>query len=84
MTRSAVITFAALLLAGCATSSGKTPPVCDGRHLRPANPYGSVLNPIAPASPAAGSPEKAAPKAPKSSQPSTGGLGGVAPGGCGS
>ena len=35
----------AALLAGCATASTKSAalPVCDGKHRRPANPYGSVL-----------------------------------------
>jgi len=31
-------------LAGCASSGGRLP-VCDGKHLRPGNPYGSVLAP---------------------------------------
>jgi hypothetical protein len=30
-------------LAGCATSKTPKLAVCDGRHKRPANPYGSVL-----------------------------------------
>lgn len=38
---------AALALAGCSsTGSGKLA-VCDGKHLRPANPYGTVLAPAA-------------------------------------
>ena len=37
----------ALALAGCATHSEPKPAVCDGKHRRPANPYGTVL-PIAP------------------------------------
>ena len=37
--------MAMFALAGCAsTGSGKLA-VCDGKHLRPANPYGSVLAP---------------------------------------
>jgi len=32
-----------LALAGCAHSRDGKPAVCDGRHRRPANPYGSVL-----------------------------------------
>ena len=30
-------------LAGCAHNSDGKPTICDGRHRRPANPYGSVL-----------------------------------------
>ena len=37
----------ALALAGCATHAEPKPAVCDGKHRRPANPYGSVL-PTAP------------------------------------
>ena len=36
---------AALVLAGCASTGGDKLAVCDGKHLRPANPYGSVLSP---------------------------------------
>lgn len=32
-----------LALAGCATHSEPKPAVCDGKHRRPANAYGSVL-----------------------------------------
>jgi type IV secretion system protein VirB7 len=39
-----------LCLAGCATQNDAKPAVCDGKHRRPANPYGSVL-PSAPAAP---------------------------------
>ncbi len=46
-----------LFLAGCATGSGDTPPVCDGRNRRPANPYGSILvsspTPVSPPAPSA-------------------------------
>jgi type IV secretion system protein VirB7 len=41
------------LLSACATPAAKPLPVCDGRHLRPANPYGSVLQPATPAAPVA-------------------------------
>ncbi len=41
-----------LALAGCATHSEPKPAVCDGKHRRPANPYGTVL-PTAPAPTAA-------------------------------
>jgi hypothetical protein len=30
-------------LAGCAHNPDGKPAICDGRHRRPANPYGSVL-----------------------------------------
>lgn len=44
LTRLAVVAWAVVALAGCAHKNpdGK-PAVCDGRHRRPANPYGSVL-----------------------------------------
>jgi len=35
----------AATLAGCAHGAVDKPPLCDGHHLRPANPYGSVLAP---------------------------------------
>jgi hypothetical protein len=46
--RMRVLTLLAICaLGGCAsTGSGKLA-VCDGKHLRPANPYGSVLAPAA-------------------------------------
>lgn len=36
---------AALALAACSATGGKKLAICDGRHLRPANPYGTVLAP---------------------------------------
>ena len=39
------------LLGGCATLTAVRLPVCDGHARRPANPYGSVLLPPAPAPP---------------------------------
>jgi hypothetical protein len=47
-------------VAGCATSSGSKPAVCDGHHRRPANPYGSVLQTAPPAT--APAPKPATPK----------------------
>jgi type IV secretion system protein VirB7 len=41
----ALLCLAAQCLSGCASLAGQEPPVCDGRHRRPANPYGSVLAP---------------------------------------
>lgn len=39
-----VLTLLALFaVAGCASTGGGKLAVCDGKHLRPANPYGSVL-----------------------------------------
>lgn len=35
----------ALAVAGCSTTKADKPPVCDGKHRRPANLYGSVLSP---------------------------------------
>jgi hypothetical protein len=44
--RMPVLTLAATLaLAGCASTGGGKLAVCDGKHLRPANPYGTVLAP---------------------------------------
>ena len=37
--------MAMFALAGCASAGGGKLAVCDGKHLRPANPYGSVLAP---------------------------------------
>lgn len=36
-------TLAAFALSACASTAGGKLAVCDGKHLRPANPYGSVL-----------------------------------------
>lgn len=50
---------ALIVLTGCATAEAEKPAICDGKHRRPANIYGSVLPDIplpgAPAAPAAGS-----------------------------
>lgn len=44
--RIAVLTVAAALaLAACSSTGGGKLAVCDGKHLRPANPYGTVLAP---------------------------------------
>jgi hypothetical protein len=48
--RIALVASVILALAGCAHSPDGKPAVCDGRHRRPANPYGSVL-PIFPGQP---------------------------------
>ncbi len=39
----AIVVALAGPLAGCATSKTPKLAVCDGRHKRPANPYGSIL-----------------------------------------
>ena len=44
--RFSVLCFVSLTLAACAHNDPK-PAICDGKHRRPANPYGSVL-PIIP------------------------------------
>ena len=49
------------LLGGCATARGDTPPTCDGRDRRPANPYGSVLLPSQSAPPVAPVPAVSSP-----------------------
>ncbi len=46
------IALAVQALLACATFRTVDPPVCDGRHRRPANPYGSILSPAAPNTPA--------------------------------
>ncbi len=46
------IALAVQALSACATFRTADPPVCDGRHRRPANPYGSILSPAAPYAPA--------------------------------
>lgn len=60
--RIAILTpLAALALTACASTGGGKLAVCDGKHLRPANPYGSVLAvPVEGAPPAA--PDAAKPK----------------------
>jgi hypothetical protein len=63
------------LVGGCATLTADRLPVCDGQARRPANPYGSVLLPSAPA-PAA--PEAAADSAELPELPTNGAAGGCA------
>jgi hypothetical protein len=46
------IALAVQALSACATFRTADPPGCDGRHRRPANPYGSILSPAAPHTPA--------------------------------
>jgi len=46
-----------LAVAGCSTLEKEKAPVCDGKHRRPANLYGSVLDPAGPPR-AAATPEK--------------------------
>lgn len=62
-----------LLIGGCATLTADRLPVCDGQARRPANPYGSVLLPPAPAAP-----EQAADPAASSEIPTDGATGGCA------
>lgn len=59
--------LALLLLVGCASQGEPKVAVCDGKHRRPANPYGSVL-PSAPA-PTAGAPGPQSAIDPKSFDP---------------
>ena len=44
-TTSILILAVAMGLAGCASTSGAKVPVCDGKHRRPVNLHGSVLDP---------------------------------------
>lgn len=64
MRRLAILAVALLLLAGCAHREPK-PATCDGKHRRPANPYGSVLPNIPGAD--AKAPAAAEPPGPQSS-----------------
>ena len=43
MRRLTIAAFGALALSGCTGAHIKNPAVCDGKHRRPANLYGSVL-----------------------------------------
>lgn len=45
---SILILSAAIALGGCTTLGSEKAPVCDGKHRRPANLYGSVLSPASP------------------------------------
>ena len=47
LSRVVSITLAVQAVSACATFRTADPPVCDGRHRRPANPYGSILSPAA-------------------------------------
>jgi hypothetical protein len=69
-TTSILIVALATALAGCASTGGGAPPVCDGKHRRAVNLHGSVLDPAAtPTSPAnASEPAAAAPVHPSCGQ----------------
>lgn len=45
LSRVVSIALSVQALSACATFRTADPPVCDGRHRRPANPYGSILFP---------------------------------------
>lgn len=47
--RTSILLFALLFCAACASPGASRLPVCDGLSRRPANPYGSVLEPSSPA-----------------------------------
>jgi hypothetical protein len=79
MTPTPILILLAAALGGCATASSKALPVCDGQHRRPANPYGSVLDPTPQAAmPGAGG-ASAKPAAPKPTAPAAA----PTPSGCG-
>lgn len=61
------------LVGGCVTLTTDRLPICDGQARRPANPYGSVLLPPAPAAP-----EAAADSAESPELPANGATGGCA------
>ena len=52
-TTSILVIALAIASAGCASPGGGALPVCDGKHRRPANPHGSVVDPAAAATSAA-------------------------------
>jgi hypothetical protein len=65
-----LVMAATLAMAGCASTGGGKLAVCDGKHLRPANLYGSVLAPTTNgAAPAAAGPDAAKPKTLSSNTP---------------
>ncbi len=43
MKRLTIVSLGALALSGCTGTHIKPPAVCDGKHRRPANLYGSIL-----------------------------------------
>lgn len=67
--RKLLIVLVVLALGGCSTVGREKAPVCNGKHRRPANPYGSVLDPAA--LPALAKPDKLS-ALPSSSYPSCG------------
>ena len=55
----AIVLAASLAMGGCSTLQKDKPPSgCDGKQRRPANPYGSVLDPTTPPTPQPAAPEK--------------------------
>ncbi|HEX5263749.1 MAG TPA: hypothetical protein VFW13_09490 [Phenylobacterium sp.] len=69
-TTSTLIVALAMTLTSCANTGGAAPPICDGKHRRPVNLHGSVLDPAAtPTSgPTASEPAVAAPVHPSCGQ----------------
>jgi hypothetical protein len=65
MARFTALAALVLVLAGCAHHDPK-PAICDGKHRRPANPYGSVL-PSIPGADVAKPPAPLPPPGPQSS-----------------
>ena len=59
-----LILGASIVLGGCSTLANDKAPVCNGKHRRPANLYGSVLNPASPPAAAPGSPRSSPPAKP--------------------
>jgi hypothetical protein len=58
MMRSLVLVMAIIALTGCSTLKAEKTRACDGKHRRPANPYGSVLTPTAPPATTPAKPDK--------------------------
>lgn len=51
--RAAACIVLVLTLGGCASLGKEKAPICDGKHRRPANLYGSALDPAVPPAAAA-------------------------------
>lgn len=65
-----LLAVAAQSLGACASLTSNDPPICDGRHRRPANAYGSILTPP-PVVDQPGTAAQLQPPAPADSQPLT-------------
>jgi len=76
MKRLMMVALGAMTLSGCTGTHLRPPPVCDGKHRRPANLYGSVLPtlpvPLAPSQSAGQAPTAVASPPPADPAPPAG------------